>query len=141
MTCTIWIIVALTLVIFEIMIPSTFFFVCFSVASVFSAIVARLNFSDRTQFVIFICISIISLYFIKPIFKKVINKFKIVSSNVDAIIGTEVMVSEKITPLKIGFVKVLGETWRAESDVEFKVGEIVKIRAIRGTTLVVSKVK
>jgi membrane protein implicated in regulation of membrane protease activity len=141
MTCTIWIIVALALVIFEIMIPSTFFFVCFSVASMFSAIIASLNFSDRVQFAIFISTSIISLYFIKPIFKKIMNKFKIVASNVDAIIGAEVMVSEKIAPLKVGFVKVLGETWRAESDVEFEVGDIVKIMAIRGTTLVVSKVK
>jgi len=141
MTCIIWLMVAIVLVIFEMMVPSTFFFVCFFVGSIFSAIVACLNFSDKTQFAIFIGISVVSLYFIKPTLKKIMNKFKIVASNVDAIIGIEAMVSEKITPLKAGFVKVLSETWRAESDVEIEVGDIVKIKSISGTTLVVSKVK
>ncbi|MDR2676942.1 MAG: NfeD family protein [Endomicrobium sp.] len=82
-----------------------------------------------------------SLYFIVPIFKKFVNKSKTISSNVDAVINTKAIVIDKIMPFKIGFVKVLGEIWRATSDVEIKTGEIVEIKTIKGTTLIVEKVE
>jgi membrane protein implicated in regulation of membrane protease activity len=77
--------------------------------------------------------------FVRPIFKKVIGKSETVNSNVDALIGEKAVVVEKIMPLKPGLIKVLSEIWRAESNVEIEVGEIVNIKYIRGTTAVVER--
>ncbi|GHT09183.1 hypothetical protein AGMMS49532_06390 [Endomicrobiia bacterium] len=67
------------------------------------------------------------------------SKSETVNSNIDVLIGATAVVTEKITPLKTGLVKVLGEIWRAESDIELETGEIVKIKNIDGTTLTVRK--
>ncbi|MCA6085203.1 NfeD family protein [Candidatus Endomicrobiellum agilis] len=139
MTWTSWLIIAVVLIIFEIATPSIFFFICLAVGSVFAALAAYFGISSWIGFVIFIVTSILSLYLIRPIFKKMINKSETVNSNIDVLIGMVAVVTERITPSKIGFVKVLSEIWRAESDVELEVGEIVKIKKIDGTTLTVKK--
>jgi membrane protein implicated in regulation of membrane protease activity len=134
-----WLIIAAVLVIFEMLIPSVFFFTCFALGSVFAAVADCFNISSWIEFVIFIVVSILSLYLVRPIFKKMMSKFKTVNSNVDALIGATAVVTEKVTPLKYGFVRVLGEIWRAESDVELETGESVKVKNINGTTLTVKK--
>jgi membrane protein implicated in regulation of membrane protease activity len=70
-----------------------------------------------------------------------INSSKAINSNVDALIGTEAIVTERITPLKAGFVKTSGELWRAKSDIEIEIeaGEIVRIKGVTGTMLIVKK--
>ncbi|MDR0800172.1 MAG: NfeD family protein [Endomicrobium sp.] len=139
MTWISWLIIAVILIIFEIATPSIFFFVCLAVGSVFAALAAYFDISSWIRFVIFIVASILSLYLIRPIFKKMINKSETINSNIDALIGMAAVVTEKITPSKIGFVKVSSEIWRAESDVELEVGETVKVKKVDGTTLTVKK--
>jgi membrane protein implicated in regulation of membrane protease activity len=134
-----WLIIAVVLIIFEILISSVFFFTCLAVGSVFAAAAAYFNISSWIEFVIFIVVSILSLYLIRPIFKKMMSKSETVNSNIDALIGASAVVTEKVTPLKAGLVRVLGEIWRAESDIEFETGETVKIKNIDGTTLTVKK--
>jgi membrane protein implicated in regulation of membrane protease activity len=134
-----WLVIAAILVIFEILISSVFFFTCLAVGSVFAAAVAYFNISSWIEFVVFIVVSILSLYLIRPIFKKMMSKSETVNSNIDALIGATAIVIEKVTPLKAGLVRVLGEIWRAESDIELETGETVKIKNIDGTTLTVRK--
>jgi membrane protein implicated in regulation of membrane protease activity len=134
-----WLIIAAVFIIFEMLISSAFFFTCFAVGSVFAAVAAYFNISSWIEFVVFIVTSILSLYIIGPIFKKMISKSETVNSNIDALIGATAIVTEKITPLKTGLVKASGEIWRAESDIELETGETVKIKNIDGTTLTVKK--
>ncbi|OEG70519.1 hypothetical protein ATZ36_04155 [Candidatus Endomicrobiellum trichonymphae] len=134
-----WLIIAAVLIIFEILTSSVFFFICLAAGSVFAAAVSYFNISSWIEFVIFIVVSILSLYLIRPIFKRMISKSETVNSNIDALIGAIAVVTEKITPLKTGLVKVSGEIWIAESDIELEIGEAVKIRNIDGTTLTVKK--
>ncbi|BAG13925.1 NfeD family protein [Candidatus Endomicrobiellum trichonymphae] len=134
-----WLIIAAVLIIFEILTSSVFFFTCLATGSVFAAASAYFNFSSWVEFIIFIVVSILSLYLIRPIFKRVMSKSETVNSNIDVLIGATAVVTEKITPLKTGLVKVSGEIWRAESDIELETGEIVKIKNIDGTTLTVRK--
>jgi membrane protein implicated in regulation of membrane protease activity len=140
MTWVAWIVIAVILVIFEITTTSIFFFVCLAIGSVFAAVAACFVVSNLLQFTVFIIISIVSLCLVRPIFKKMISKSKTVSSNVDALINAEAVVTEKITPLKAGFVKVSSEIWRAESDIEIAVGETVIIKKVSGTMLIVKKI-
>jgi membrane protein implicated in regulation of membrane protease activity len=134
-----WLIIAAVLIIFEILTSSVFFFICLAAGSVFAAAASYFNISSWIEFVIFIVVSILSLYLIRPIFKRMISKSETVNSNIDALIGAIAIVTEKITPLKTGLVKVSGEIWIAESDIELEIGEAVKIRNIDGTTLTVKK--
>jgi membrane protein implicated in regulation of membrane protease activity len=112
---------------------------CLAIGSVFAAGAAYFFNSNWIEIIVFIIVSILSLYFVRPFFKRIIKKSKTVESNVDSLIGTEAVVTGKITPLNPGFVKVLGEIWRAESSVEILEGETVKIKSIYGTTLTVEK--
>ena len=72
-----------------------------------------------------------------------IGKNSHVPTNLDALIGEEAVVIEKINALdNKGLVRVKGREWRAvanpESE-EIEVGEIVKILSIQGVKLIVSK--
>jgi membrane protein implicated in regulation of membrane protease activity len=139
MTWIAWLTIAVVLVICEIATSSVFFCMCLSIGSVFAAGASYLFNSNWIEIMVFIIVSILSLYFVRPFFKKMIKKSKTIESNVDALIGAEAIVTSKITPFSPGFVKVFGEIWRAESIVEILEGETVKIKKINGTTLTVEK--
>ncbi|MDR1942782.1 MAG: NfeD family protein [Endomicrobium sp.] len=139
MTWVIWLTIAVVLVICEIATSSVFFCLCLSIGSVFAAGTSYLFSLNWIEIMVFIIVSILSLYFVRPFFKKMIKKSKTIESNVDALIGAEAIVSSKITPFTPGFVKVSGEIWRAESNVEILEGDTVKIKKINGTTLTVEK--
>ncbi|MDR1784510.1 MAG: NfeD family protein [Endomicrobium sp.] len=139
MTWIVWLIISVTLMVFEMIIQSFFFFFCFSIGSTFAALISYFNISDLIEFTVFAVTSIVSIYFIRPVLKKILCKSKMINSNVDALIGEDAMVLERVTPLKSGFVKVLGEVWRAKSNIEVEVGERVRIEGVSGTTLIVKK--
>ncbi|MDR1400780.1 MAG: NfeD family protein [Endomicrobium sp.] len=141
MTWITWLIVSITLIIFEIIVQSFFFFFCLSVGSTFAAMISYLNISYWIEFAVFVVASVASIYFIGPVLKRVFGESKMINSNVDALIGENAVVVEKVTPLKSGFVKILGEIWRAKSDIEFESGDIVRIKNISGTTLIIMAVK
>ncbi|MDR1122785.1 MAG: NfeD family protein [Endomicrobium sp.] len=138
MTWPIWFIIAVVFAICEIT-TSSFFCLCLSVGSFFAAGSAYLFSSVWIEIIVFIIFSILSLYFISSFFKKIVKKSKTIESNVDSLIGAKAIVTSKIIPFNPGFVKVFGEIWRAESNVEVLEGEAVKIKRISGTTLTVEK--
>jgi len=140
MTLIVWLVIAFVFIIFEIMTPSVFFFFCLFIGSIFAAIVSYFGVSILVEFLVFVVVSILSVYFIRPVFRKIISRHESVNSNVDALIGEKVIVIEKITPLKVGFVRVAGEIWRAESDIKLEIGEVVEVRNVKGTTLMVKKI-
>jgi membrane protein implicated in regulation of membrane protease activity len=139
MTWIAWLTAAIILVICEIATSSIFFCMCLAIGASFAALGAYIFNSNWIEIVIFVVVSILSLYFVRPLFKKMIKKSKTIESNVDALIGVEAVVTGKITPFKPGFVKVLGEVWRAEANVEISEGDTVKVKSIDGTTLTVEK--
>ncbi|MDR1418085.1 MAG: NfeD family protein [Endomicrobium sp.] len=140
MTLISWLIFAVILIICEVLTSSVFFFVCIAIGSIFAGFSAY-YFIDILwlQILIFILISIVSLYTIRPVFKKMISKLKTTKSNVDSLIEANAVVIEEITSIKAGFVKVSGEVWRAKSDTDIKIGETVKIKNVDGTSLIVKK--
>jgi len=134
------VVVAIILVILEIVTFSVFFFTCLAVGALFAAVLTYFNVSIWISVGVFVVISVLSIYTIRPIFKKMLKKAETVESNVDALIGAEAIVTGTITPLKDGFVKVFSEIWLASADEEIKEGEKVKIISISGTKLFVKKV-
>jgi membrane protein implicated in regulation of membrane protease activity len=139
MTWAAWCVVAVALIILEVATTSVFFFTCLAIGAAFAAIASCFGGSVTIEVIIFILGSILSLYLIRPIFKKMISKSDTIKSNIDALIGANAIVTEKITPFKTGLVRVFSEVWRAESDVEIKAGDTVKVEKVAGTTLTVKK--
>lgn len=136
MTWKFWILLTMFFIILEIYTPSSFFFICLSVGALCAGIVVT-YFKYCIALSIFVIMSIISLYCIRPICTKIIPANLL--TNVDALINAKAVVITKITPYTVGWVKINNELWRAKSNIEIKVGEMVYINSIDGTTLNVNK--
>lgn len=92
------------------------------------------------QFGIFVIIGVLLLVTTKPILEKAL-KTKKEATNIDRIIGTNGLVTERITKSQNGEVKVDGKRWTASADKTIKVGSIVKILSINGVKLKVEEVE
>ena len=90
------------------------------------------------QCAIFVVLGLILMFITRPILLKKMVK-KNVKTNLDRVIGMTALVTEEITRLKIGEVKVEGKRWSAVSNSTITVGESVIVEAIDGVKLVVRK--
>ncbi len=90
------------------------------------------------QFAIFVILGLILMVITRPILVKKFGK-KNVKTNLDRVIGMEGVVTEEITKLKVGEVKVDGKKWSAISDKKIEVGTTVVVESIDGVKLVVRK--
>lgn len=92
------------------------------------------------QVMVFLIVSLVLLFFTRPIAMKYFNKER-EKTNSDKLIGKQAVVTDTIHNLKAtGQVTVAGQEWTARSSDEekcFEKGEIVKIVAIRGVKLIV----
>ncbi|MDR1052276.1 MAG: NfeD family protein [Endomicrobium sp.] len=136
-----WSIFSIFFLILEIL-TSSLFFICFSIGSLFTAILS-LFFIKNNFFLItfFSFVSVLTMYFLKPLLNAVFNKYKYVKTNVDSLIGEKAVVINKISRFEFGTVKIFGETWIAKSFSEIAAGEIVIIKSISGTVLFVYNIK
>ena len=89
------------------------------------------------EFAAFVIIGIILLITTRTTLeKKLVKKEK---TNFDRVIGMKGIVTDDITELKIGAVKVDGKIWSAVSKENLKVGDKVKILKIDGVKLKVKR--
>lgn len=103
-------------------------------------IVELLHGGHYLQIAVFLIVSLVLLYFTRPMAVKYFNKER-VKTNLDEIIGKQAVVTEKIHNLNAtGKVTVVGQEWTARSNDErksFEKGETVRIVAIKGVKLIV----
>ena len=103
-----------------------------------------LNAGIYLQVVLFLGISLILLYFTRPIAVKYFNKGR-VKTNLDSLIGKQAVVISAIHNLKeTGQVVVEGKEWTARSanaSKTFETGEVVRIQSIQGVKLIVEEVE
>lgn len=92
------------------------------------------------QFALFTILGTILLFTTRPLVKKVL-KSKNIKTNFDRVIGMEGIVTEDISLISIGEVKVDGKRWSAISKEELKKGTPVIILSIDGVKLKVKKVE
>lgn len=92
------------------------------------------------QFGVFVILGTILLITTRKMLQSKIDSFK-QSTNLDRVIGTEGIVTEKITKHNNGEVKVDGKRWTAVSDKTIQEGKIVKIIKIEGVKLIVEEVE
>lgn len=112
----------------------------FAGGALFAILAAVLHAPIVIQVVLFILVSLLLLFFTRPIAVKYFNKDR-VRTNVESIVGRQAIVTGEINNLLgAGQVTVSGQEWSARSydaDTIIPVGTTVKILAINGVKLIV----
>ena len=132
-----WIVVAIVLVAIEILTPGVFFFACLG----FGALIAGLSvllFPLWVAWPVFVIVSVLSIYTIRPLAKRLFVPTQ-KKSNVDALVGQKAWVTEATAMPQLGMVKVASEFWRAEADENIPTDTWVVVTAVNGTRLIVKK--
>lgn len=115
----------------------------FTVGGVGACIIALLGGPLLLQIAVFLIISIILLYFTRPLAEKRL-KIGHEKNNIDLMIGKTCMVTETIEPYHTGQVKLNGLVWTAIAKDNKEIltkGELVKIVKIEGVKLIVERMK
>lgn len=112
----------------------------FAAGALIAAVAAALHAPLVLQVALFLVISILLLFFTRPIAVKYFNKDRI-KTNVESMVGRQAIVISEIDNLEgIGQVTVGGQEWTARStdeNVRIPVGTVVIVRAISGVKLLV----
>lgn len=135
-----WFVAGIALIVVEIFTP-TFFTFLIGVSAFLAGITSMLTKSFIAQLTVFALSNFALIFFVRPVVMKYFPSKEAKSSNVGAIIGKEVIVTEDINNAKgVGYVKDGGDFWRAVSkDGSFiKEGTKVVIEKIEGNTVTVS---
>lgn len=135
-----WLIVVVVLVVIEL---ATIQLVAIwpAIGGVFAMLAASFHQSLLVQFVLFLVISAVLLFFTRPLLRRFVRTPPKTFTNADRLIGQEAVVSEPIDNLEgKGAVIVSGITWSARSinGAPIDLGEKVKIERIEGVKLFVS---
>lgn len=138
---TIWLIVFVACIVIEI-ITMGLTTIWFAGGALIAAAAAALNAPLWLQIVLFIAVSLVLLYFTRPVAVKYFNKDR-VRTNAESLVGKQAIVISEIDNLQgIGQVTVGGQEWSARTTIEgitLPVGSVVVIRAISGVKLMVEE--
>ena len=112
----------------------------FTGGAIIASVVAMARFSVLVQVIVFLVVSVLLIYFTRPLAKK---KLKVGNekTNVDALAGKEAIVTQTIQPFGAGQAKVDGLTWTAvakEAHATIESGTTVVIDRVEGVKLIVS---
>lgn len=114
----------------------------FAGGALFAAGAAALGMPLWLQILLFAAISVVLLYFTRPVAVKYFNKDR-VKTNVESLIGRQAIVISEIDNLQgIGQVTVGGQEWSARTvkeNITLPVGSVVVIRAVEGVKLMVEE--
>ena len=135
----IWMIIFLVLVFIE-LITVSLVTIWFAIGALVAFILSYFTDNVMLQIGVFIVVSIISLI----LTRKIVGKLRggnIEATNLDRVIGKIGLVTEEITKLEPGEVKVDGKKWTAVSSKKINVGSKVEILSIDGVKLNVKEVK
>ena len=114
----------------------------FAGGALVACIAALLHANIWVQIVLFLVVSVLLLFFTRPLAIRYMNKDRM-KTNVDSMVGKEAVVTESIDNLKAqGVVQVNGLEWTARSEESQEVipkGAIVEVGRVEGVKLIVRK--
>lgn len=140
---TIWLIVFVACIVIEIA-TMGLTTIWFAGGALIAAIGAAVGAPLWLQLALFVAVSLVLLFFTRPIAVKYFNKDR-VKTNAESLVGQQAIVISEINNLQgIGQVTVGGQEWTArsvEEDMVLPIGSVVIIRAISGVKLMVEEKK
>ena len=138
---TIWLIIFVACIVVEI-ITMGLTTIWFAGGSLIASVAAAIGAPLWLQIVLFVAVSLLLLYFTRPIAVKYFNRDR-VKTNAESLVGKQAIVISEIDNLQgIGQVTVGGQEWSArttEEGITLPVGSVVIIRAISGVKLMVEE--
>lgn len=142
MNTTVWIVLFVIFVITE---ACTYQMVStwFAIGSVAAAFCAALGMTNIWQVTIFICVSLLCLLALRPVWLKCL-KGKTEKTNTDSLVGGSVVItSDTDGSTRTATGKINGMEWsvKSEDDRMLSAGESVYVKKIEGVKLIVSKSK
>ena len=114
--------------------------VWFAVGAFLAAVTTLVTDDLTIQIAVFVISSAVTLACTQPIVRKLRTR-KIIPTNLDRVIGKIGIVTEQITKLEPGEIKVDGKRWSALSTRKIEVGRKVEVLSIDGVKLHVKEVK
>ncbi len=115
----------------------------FTVGGVCACVIALLGGPLLLQIAVFLIVSIILLYFTRPLAEKRL-RIGHEKNNIDQMINKTCLVTETIKPFHPGQVRLNGLVWTAvtnENQYTLEKGELARIVKIAGVKLIVERVK
>ncbi|GFI17937.1 MAG: NfeD family protein [Lachnospiraceae bacterium] len=140
---TIWLVVFVACIVAEI-ISMGLTTIWFAGGALIAAVAAVIGTPLWIQILLFAVVSLVLLYFTRPIAVKYFNKDR-VKTNAESLVGKQAIVISEIDNLQgIGQVTVGGQEWSARTTGEgitLPVGSVVTVRSISGVKLMVEEKK
>ena len=125
-----WAVVAVVCLILEMM-AGDFFIICFSIGSLFAALVAAMGGGIYLQLTAFAIFTLVCLFWLRPFAKRYLHRGEDVRiSNADALLGRKGRVVETVKAGGSGRVQIDGDVWKAVTTGERDIPE--------GTTVTVT---
>ena len=110
----------------------------FAGGAIIALITAVIKIPFGYQIIVWIISSAIFLAIFKPLFGKKLS-LKHQRTNLDQLIGEEILVLKEVTPHTLGEAKVRDVVWSIQSHDEIKENEYAIIKDIKGNKLIVEK--
>ena len=125
-----WAVVAVACLILEMM-AGDFFIICFSIGSLFAALVAAMGGGIYLQLTAFAIFTLVCLFWLRPFAKRYLHKGEDARiSNADALLGRKGRVVDTVKAGGYGRVQIDGDVWKAVTTGEKDIPE--------GTTVTVT---
>ena len=135
-----WVFVAIILFLIELAIPGAFFGLVLGIVAGITFIISLIIPNILIQLFIFIVLSILSIFYLRPLFLKLTKKSAHVQTQYEELIHEKGLVTKRITPTKQGIILVKGQEWTAISHETIEKGEEVQLDQLEGISYRVSKI-
>jgi membrane protein implicated in regulation of membrane protease activity len=132
-----WAAIALICLILELT-AGDFFIICFAIGAVPAAIVAAIGAGTYYQIVVFVVVTLVSLFYVRPFAKRYLHKGEDKRiSNADALLGRQGRVVEPIQAGGSGRVQIDGDIWKAVTKSEIDIPEGANVVVVdRASTII-----
>lgn len=132
-----WLWLSLVLLIAEILTVG-FFAAAMALAALVTSLGAVLGLGPYGQLALFSLFAIGSMIWIRPVFVRWLSP-RTEQTNTDALVGRSATVTEQVPAGGTGRVRLTNEEWRATADEKIDEGTAVKVLAVEGNTLTVTR--
>lgn len=131
-----WLIVSFICLILELT-NGDFFIFCFAVGGIGGLAAALLTDVLWVQVVVFAVISLLSIFFVRPVILRYFHKPGR-KSNAEALIGRTGKVQEAIPANGFGYVQIDGDSWKARSVDGAAIAEGATVRVVKMESIIIT---
>jgi len=137
-----WAAVALICLILELT-AGDFFIICFAIGAIPAAVVAALGAGTYYQIVVFVVVTLVSLFYVRPFAKRYLHKGEDKRiSNADALLGRQGRVVESVKAGGFGRVQIDGDIWKAVTKGDADIPEGANVVVVdRASTIITVEIE